>query len=191
MREIEHLGRDRFAARIGEGLANGEPVGSDIPPAAAPAARHDDGAAIGFEGARLADRTFQRVEINWLKHRLYLALEAGCTQVMGWLSARVARFQAVNQTAHFGFRQRIALRLCVKAIPLSQLLLQFHQFLVHRHLRLLGLEQFVDRIGREGLDLVEVRVRLSSELNQPADSLDRAFEHAGRPCAKRKGLLDG
>lgn len=151
---------------------------------------HDIGLPIAFEHPGFAPGTFEGVKINRLEHRLYIALEARCTKIMLWFTARLGRFERIHKSTHIGFGQRVAFRLFLKSVPLFQLVLKFQNLVLHRHLRLLGLKQLVDGISGEEFDLGHVGVRFPDQIENAFDCGGRSRDQSRRTSSKFEGFLD-
>jgi hypothetical protein len=121
-----------------------------------------------------------------LEDAFFAFFSAGCANVMMGLTPVIGFLQRQHERPGFGFRQRVAGHLLLKAISLLKGCLKFTQVAQYLRVRKLGLQEFLDReLERVGLVFVDGAFRIAGE--HPADVLDRF----GRAADKATGVFSG
>lgn len=136
---------------------------------------HDGGLAVGFAKLPIAPVADEGVKITWLKERYYRVLKTVCANIMRRLIGLIAFLEAVDSRPHIGLHKLIARRLCGKAISLFQFFLKHQELILYRHLRSLGVNQYVEQLQRQLLGLGDVNFR-------GAENLLNIFDQAGSVC---------
>lgn len=133
----------------------------------------------------------QRVVRNGLKDRLDLLLIAACAQAVRGLAVGVAVLQFVHKRALFGFDERVANGLGLKAVDATLFLIKFQNRCLHRYLLRLEPQQSIEQIRSQLLRRAGIDIGLIEQGLDVIGNLRRTLGDAHSAAAYSKDGRNG